>query len=101
PRCRRARASATAGGASTRAPPAPTVTPTVAPETADTPSSHTAPPAPAAGIVSTHATTMRRTTSQRTTPPARPRPAPMIPPETVCVVEREKPKYDEARMVVE
>ena len=39
-----------------------------------------------------HATTMLRTTLQCTTPPALPRPAPMMPPETTCVVESEKPK---------
>src|SRR5215468_7499596 len=78
-----------------------TVTPTVALEKAETSSSDSAPTAPAAGIVSNHATTMRCTTFQCTVPPARPRPAPMIPPETVCVVESEKPKYDDARIVVE
>src|SRR5262245_40414247 len=55
----------------------------------------------AAGSVSTQATTMLRTTIQWTTPPARPRPAPMIPPDTTCVVESENPKYDEARIVVD
>src|SRR5262249_29448833 len=57
--------------------------------------------APAAGMVSTHATTMLRTTFQWTTPPARPRPAPMTPPDTTCVVESEKPKYEDARIVVD
>src|SRR5215475_8458778 len=60
-----------------------------------------APTRPAAGSVSTQAMTMLRTTDQWTTPPARPRPAPMMPPDTTCVVDSEKPKYDEARIVVE
>src|SRR5262245_5079044 len=55
---------------------------------------------PAAGIVITQAITMLRTTDQCTTPPRRPRPAPMIPPETTCVVESEKPKYDDERIAV-
>src|SRR5262245_56285036 len=44
---------------------------------------------------------MLRTTFQCTTPPARPRPAPMTPPETTWVVDSENPKYDDARIVVD
>ena len=56
---------------------------------------------PAAGSVRTQTTTMLRTTRQCTTPPARPSPAPMTPPEMTCVVESEKPKYEDARIVEE
>src|SRR5262245_20805570 len=66
-----------------------TATPAVALEKLSTARSAAAPTRPAAGIVSTQATTMFRTTFQCTTPPARPRPAPMIPPETTWVVESE------------
>src|SRR5262245_23271056 len=77
-----------------------TATPTVAFANTSTLSSASAPIAAAAGIVKTQATTMLRTTLQWTTPPARPSPAPMIPPETTCVVESENPKYDDERIAV-
>src|SRR5262249_26241320 len=77
-----------------------TVTPQVALEKPETTPSAVAPIRPAAGIVSTHAPAMFRTTPQFTTPPARPRPAPMTPPETTWVVESENPKYDEERIAV-
>src|SRR5262249_34428906 len=48
----------------------------------------------------TQATTMLRTTLQCTTPPALPSPAPITPPDTICVVDSENPKYDEARIAL-
>src|SRR5262245_46166412 len=62
-------------------------------------SSATAPISPAAGRVRHQATTIWLTTFQCTTPPRRPSPAPMIPPDTTCVVESENPKYEDERMV--
>ncbi len=59
-----------------------------------------APTSAAAGRVSTQATAIRVAVDQRTTPPLRPRPAPITEPETTCVVEREKPRWEEARMAV-
>ena len=58
-----------------------------------------APIRPAAGRVRIHATAMLRTTFQWILPPALPRPVPMMPPATTWVVESEKPKYEEARIV--
>src|SRR5690606_25087032 len=51
----------------------------------------------AAGSVRPQATNIRVAVDQRTTPPLRPRPAPITAPETECVVEREKPRCEEAR----
>ncbi len=54
----------------------------------------------AAGRVRPHATNMRVAVDQRTTPPLRPRPAPITAPEQAWVVEREKPRLEEARMTL-
>ncbi len=54
----------------------------------------------AAGRVRPQATNIRVAVDQRTTPPLRPRPAPITAPETECVVDREKPRCEEARMTV-
>ncbi len=54
----------------------------------------------AAGRVRPQATNIRVAVDQRTTPPLRPRPAPITAPDTEWVVEREKPRCEEARMTV-
>ncbi len=54
----------------------------------------------AAGRVRPQAMNMRVAVDQRTTPPLRPRPAPMTAPEHAWVVEREKPRLEEARMTL-
>lgn len=59
-----------------------------------------APTRPAAGSVRPQAMNIRVAVDQRTTPPLRPRPAPITAPEQDCVVESEKPRCEEARMTV-
>src|SRR3954447_2636326 len=54
----------------------------------------------AAGIVRTHATAMLPATPQRTAETRLAAPAPMIPPEMTCVVERGKPAWEAARITV-
>ena len=53
---------------------------------------------PAAGIVSTQATTMLPATPQRTAESRLAAPAPMTPPEITCVVESGKPACEAARI---
>src|SRR6476659_10695337 len=76
------------------------MTPSVALANALTVSSAIAPTNPAAGTVSTHAPTSRRTTDQCTTSPARATPVPTTPPATTCVVDSENPKKVDAKIVV-
>ena len=76
-------------------------TPAVSLGNAAMPSCPSAPIRPAAGRVRIHATAMPRTTLQWILPPALPSPAPMMPPDTTWVVESEKPKYEDARIVAE
>ncbi|OAR25226.1 hypothetical protein A8W25_06135 [Streptomyces sp. ERV7] len=59
-----------------------------------------APTRPAAGRVRPQAMNIRVAVDQRTTPPLRPRPAPMTEPEQTWVVESEKPRCEEDRMTV-
>ena len=57
-----------------------------------------APTIPAAGSVSSQATSMRRAVDHRTSSGVRATPVPMIAPAVTWVVERPNPKCDEARM---
>ena len=58
----------------------------------------TAPTMAAAGIVSSHPEAMRPAVDHWTSAPLRPRPEPRTEPEATCVVDRAKPRCDEARM---
>ncbi len=51
-----------------------------------------------AGRVNNHPRAIFPAVPQRTDVPLRPRPEPMTEPEATCVVERAKPKWEEARM---
>src|ERR1700760_2684049 len=58
-----------------------------------------APTSPAAGSVTSHATTMRPATAQRTSAPGLPTPLPRIEPVATWVVDRAMPAALELRMI--